>query len=69
MVESLGYTAYWITPLGCIQVSRFDFERRDSEDFLLSPVSDDAEVVTDLEPLWNEHQTALAAWCSPGKPY
>ena len=52
IVESLGYTPYWITPSGYIRVSRFDFERTSSQDFLLSPVSLPGEVVTDLEAFW-----------------
>jgi FkbM family methyltransferase len=52
IVESLGYTPYWITDSGYIRVSRFDFERRFSQDFLLSPVSRPGEVITDLESFW-----------------
>lgn len=52
MVESLGYTPYWITNSGYIRVSHFDFERRVSQDFLLSPVSVRGEVITNLEALW-----------------
>lgn len=52
MVESLGYTPYWITSSGYIRVSRFDFERTSSQDFLLSPVSPPGEVITDLEAFW-----------------
>ncbi len=52
MVESLDYTPFWITPNGYIRVTRLDFERSHSMDFLLSPVSTPAEVVTDLEVLW-----------------
>jgi len=48
IIESLGYTPYWITRAGLVRVSRFDFERRSSQDFLLSPVSVPGEVVTDL---------------------
>jgi FkbM family methyltransferase len=57
VVESLGYTAYWITPAGWIRVSRFDFERAEYKDFLLSPVSAQEEVVTNLEVLWNLRQS------------
>jgi FkbM family methyltransferase len=49
IVESLGYTPYWITRAGLIRVSRFDFERRSSQDFLLSPVSVPGEVITDMD--------------------
>jgi FkbM family methyltransferase len=60
IINALGYTAYWVTPYGYIRVSRFDFDR-ESEDFLLSPVSTDAEVVTDLNALWNKRTAAVAA--------
>jgi hypothetical protein len=50
-LETLGYTAYWITPSGYIRVSRLDFER-DATNFLLSPVSVPAEVLSDPGPLW-----------------
>jgi hypothetical protein len=56
MVDSLGYTPYWITPSGYIRVSHFDFHRQ-STDFLLSPVSVPNEVVTDLEVLWAPQQS------------
>jgi FkbM family methyltransferase len=56
MIEALGYTAYWITSAGYIRVSRFDFDRVASEDFLLSPVANPAEIVTDLEVLWAERE-------------
>ena len=52
LVESLNYTAYWITPAGYIRVSRFDFARQDLQDFLLSPVCTPDELVTDLNVLW-----------------
>lgn len=61
VIEELGYTAYWITPAGCIKVSRFDFDRTISEDFLLSPFATNAEVVTDLEMLWEQRARAIAA--------
>ena len=61
IIDSLGYTPYWITPSGYIRVSRFDFERSDSENFLLSPVRGEAEIVTNLETLWAERQAAIAA--------
>lgn len=56
IIQSLGYTPYWITTAGYIRVSRFDFERRESQDFLLSPVSDEIEIVTNLETLWTKRQ-------------
>jgi len=51
VIQSLGYTAYWITPAGLIRVSRFDFER-EFTNFLLSPVSLPGEVVDDPRHLW-----------------
>ncbi|MGH9642791.1 MAG: FkbM family methyltransferase, partial [Terriglobales bacterium] len=61
IINALGYTAYWITPSGYFRVSRFDFERLESEDFLLSPVGTEEEVVTDLNILWNKRQIVRAA--------
>ncbi len=61
IIDSIGYTPYWITSSGYIRVSRFDFERRDSEDFLLSPVRSEAEILTNLEALWAERQAAITA--------
>ena len=61
IIESLGYTAYWITASGLIRVTRFDFERLESENFLLSPVCGGGEVVTDLEMLWSRRRATLAA--------
>lgn len=52
IVDAMGYTPYWITRAGLIRVSHFDFERRASQDFLLSPVSVPGEVVTDLGVFW-----------------
>jgi FkbM family methyltransferase len=52
VIEDLGYTPYWITPSGYIRVSRFDFERHDTN-FLLSPVALADEILTDLAPLWH----------------
>jgi FkbM family methyltransferase len=57
MIESLGYTPYWITRSGYIRVSRFDFERSSSQDFLLSPVSVPGEIITDLEAFWTMRQS------------
>jgi FkbM family methyltransferase len=61
IIDSLGYTAYWITPSGFVRVTRFDFDRLESENFLLSPVGGEGEVLTDLEILWSKRQAALAA--------
>jgi len=52
IIESLGYTPYWITPSGYIRVSRLDFQRGTLLDFLLSPVFADKEIVDDLGELW-----------------
>lgn len=51
VIESLGYTAYWITSAGYIRVSRFDFDRQFTN-FLLSPVSLPDEVVDHPRGLW-----------------
>gem|GEM_PF-1410164 len=51
IVERLHYQPYWITPVGYIKVSTFDFGRRYT-DFLLSPVSTTDVVVEKLEMLW-----------------
>lgn len=58
VVESLRYTPYWITGSGYIRVSRFDFERRSSQDFLLSPVAVPEEIIADLESFWALHQVS-----------
>jgi FkbM family methyltransferase len=52
VVETLNYQAYWITPVGYIRVSTFDFNRGHFTDFLLSPVSTSDAVVADLGILW-----------------
>lgn len=65
IVESLGYTPYWISRSGYIRVSRFDFERRSSQDFLLSPVSVPGEVLTDLGAFWNLRASAIASSQDP----
>ena len=52
----MGYTPYWITACGHIRVSRFDFPRHESQDFLLSPVVVPGEVLTDLNFLWSERK-------------
>ena len=59
IVKALNYQPYWITPLGCIRVFHFDFERKDCNNFLLSPVSTPEVVVSDLGGLWNLRQQAL----------
>lgn len=51
LLIELGYTAYWITSAGYFRVSRFDFERTEFKDFILSPVMTNDEVITDLEVL------------------
>jgi len=51
-IETVGYTPYWITASGYVRVSRFDFHRPDSQDFILSPVSTQAEIVSDLRELY-----------------
>lgn len=61
VVRSLGYTAYWITALGYVRVSGFDFERRDSQDFLLVPEPADGEVVANPEVFWSKRQATSAA--------
>jgi FkbM family methyltransferase len=45
VIRDLGYTAYWITSVGYVRVSNFEFERT-APDFLLSP-RDGPEIVTD----------------------
>jgi FkbM family methyltransferase len=60
IIEALKYTAYWITSLGYIRVSRFDFERRHPTDFILSPVSTDHEIITDLAILFEARQRMLS---------
>jgi FkbM family methyltransferase len=47
IIQDLGYTAYWITSVGYIRVSNFDFERRTSQDFLLSAHHAGRDIVTD----------------------
>jgi FkbM family methyltransferase len=55
ILESLGYTPYWITPSGSyVRVSHFDFRRDSSMDFLLSPVTVIGEEIADLEVLWRK---------------
>jgi FkbM family methyltransferase len=61
MVEALGYTPYWITPVGYIRVSRFDFERTRCMDFILSPVLVPDEIVTDLDVLWKLRHAHVGA--------
>jgi hypothetical protein len=50
---ALRYPAYWITAFGYVRVSRFDFERNEGLDFVLSPVSTTDEIVTDLNMLFD----------------
>lgn len=61
VIESLGYTPYWITPSGYVKVSRLEFDRRGSLDFLLSPVAGNMEIVDDVEKLWKLYQEQLSA--------
>ena len=56
MIEALDYTAYWITPSGYVRVSRFDFERNVSKDFILSPISARSEIINDLSVLFSLRQ-------------
>lgn len=58
LVEALNYTAYWITASGYVRVSRFDFERKDSKDFLLSPISTASEIIDDLTVLFELRRQA-----------
>lgn len=51
VVESLQYQPYWITPVGYIRVSTFDFVRGNYTDFLLSPVSTPETVLDSLAGL------------------
>ena len=67
VIAALNYTAYWITSAGYVRVSRFDFERTDFKDFLLSPVATDHEIVTDLNVLV-ETRAAQASLYLPGVP-
>jgi FkbM family methyltransferase len=68
IVESLGYTAYWITPSGYIQISRLDFDRGTLLDFLLSPVLADREVVDDLEHLWQLRANQVSGLVGDARP-
>lgn len=61
VLADLGYTPYWITPTGYIKVSRLDFERHGSLDFLLSPVSSELEVIDRVEKLWNLRRERISA--------
>jgi FkbM family methyltransferase len=61
IVSSLDYQPYWITPSGYIRVPRFDFERSDFQNFLLSPVSSPEIVLQNLEVLWDLRSARLAA--------
>jgi FkbM family methyltransferase len=45
IIQELGYTPYWITSAGYIRVGSFDFERGESQDFLLSPRQARNEIV------------------------
>ena len=67
VVEGLKYTPYWISSSGYIRVSRFDFERRGSQDFILSPVSTNHEIITDLAVLFEERERMLSEVISQSK--
>jgi FkbM family methyltransferase len=56
MVEVLNYQPYWITSAGYVRVPRFDFDRGNSTDFLLSPVSTPDIVLDKLDILWGLKQ-------------
>jgi len=56
IVEALNYQPYWITSAGYIKVPRFDFERGNFTDFLLSPVSTPDIVLDKLDVLWDLKQ-------------
>jgi FkbM family methyltransferase len=59
-LQALNYAAYWITPSGYIRVTRFDFER-EFTNFLLSPVSIPAEILSDPSALWQLKQQQIHA--------
>ncbi len=61
IVAALQYQPYWITPSGYIRVSRFDFDRGDFQNFLLSPVSTPDIVLQNLEVLWDLRYARPAA--------
>jgi FkbM family methyltransferase len=61
IVASLAYQPYWITPSGYIRVSRFDFDRPDFQNFLLSPVSTPDIVLQNLDLLWDLRFASTAA--------
>ncbi len=67
IIKALNYTTYWITAAGYVRVSRFDFERTEFKDFLLSPVSTDDEIVTDLNVLFEARRNALHPHLRVGK--
>ena len=59
VLESLGYSAYWITGTGYVHVSRFDFERPIFEDFLLSPIRLPGEVIANPQSFWAARMASL----------
>lgn len=61
IVASLEYQPYWITLSGYIRVSRFDFDRSDFQNYLLSPVSTPDIVLQNLEVLCDLRTARLAA--------
>lgn len=61
IVEALKYQPYWITPVGYVRISTFDFTRSHFTDFLLSPVSTPDAVLTNLDMLWGLRKQSNAA--------
>jgi FkbM family methyltransferase len=58
IVEALDYQPYWITSAGYVRVPRFDFDRGNFTDFLLSPVSTLDIVLDKLDVLWDLKATS-----------
>jgi FkbM family methyltransferase len=52
LVQALDYQPYWITDAGYVKVSAFDFDRYEYSNFLLSPVTNSAGVLGNLDVLW-----------------
>jgi FkbM family methyltransferase len=65
LIENWNYTPYWIAPSGYIRVSRFDFPRKDSQDFILSPVSSRDEIIDNPSVLF-EARSSLGKHDLPG---
>lgn len=66
LTRALKYQPYWITSVGYIKVTGFDFERPQYANFLLSPVSSSSSVLSDLEVLWRV-QDRVALACTAGE--